>query len=453
MFLYKIRNNFYRKKYMKDFISKTIFIISDIMIITFSIYLSYSLREEFENLGANTIPLEQYLTFYPFFIVPILLFAYEGIYTYRYDFWHESRLILKGIVFSAIFIFAYLAMTKTIVEYSRLVIGISFVLMAFFIPLSKNIIKKILYKLGLWQKKAKIYGNDPFLTEEVYGNPYLGYIKPTPYETPSTVFINSKESDLPILKKVISSQIKTSHEVIFIPLMGDYDLTHSHIYDLTNTRTNLIVLQNRLKSPVRTQFKNISDFALSLIMFPFLIPTMLVVAYKIKRDNPKEKILFKQKRLGKNRKPFSCYKFQTMCENGDVLLEAYLKEHPEEIAYYETYHKYKNDPRVTRIGHFLRRTSLDELPQIFNVFRGDMSFIGPRPYMLNEKEKIGEDIETILSVKPGITGLWQVSGRSDVDFFSRVELDVWYIRNWNLWMDLVILLKTIKTVLVREGAS
>jgi undecaprenyl-phosphate galactose phosphotransferase len=281
----------------------------------------------------------------------------------------------------------------------------------------------------------------------------LGYIKPESDEEPSTVFVNSKESDLPTLKKIISSEIKTKEEVIFIPLMDDYDLTHSHIYDLSNTRTNLIIFQNRLKSRYRVVFKNVSDFTLSLVIFPFLVPIMLMIAYKIKKSNPDEKIFFKQKRLGKDGKPFTCYKFQTMYENSDELLNSYLKEHPEEIDYYDIYHKYKNDPRITKAGHFLRRTSLDELPQIFNVFRGDMSFIGPRPYMLNEKEKIGEEVETILSVKPGITGLWQVSGRSDVDFHSRVALDVWYIRNWNLWMDLVILIKTIKTVLFKDGAS
>jgi len=180
---------------------------------------------------------------------------------------------------------------------------------------------------------------------------------------------------------------------------------------------------------------------------------MLFIAYKIKRDNPNEKILFKQKRLGKGGRKFSCYKFRTMHEESDALLKEYLNMHPEEIDYYKTYHKYKNDPRVTKVGYFLRQTSLDELPQVFNVFRGDMSFIGPRPYMLNEKEKIGEEIDTVLTVKPGITGLWQVSGRSDVNFASRVELDVWYIRNWNLWMDLVILIKTIKTVFLKDGAQ
>jgi undecaprenyl-phosphate galactose phosphotransferase len=438
---------------MKDFISKIIFILFDIAMIALSIYFAYLLRGSFDILALHDIPLRAYLSFYLLYIIPVLLFSYEGIYTYRYDFWHESRLIFKGLIFSFILIFAYLAMTKTIIEYSRLVIGLSFVIMALLIPLSKNISKKILHKLGIWQKKAKIYGNDLFLTKEIYGNPYLGYVKPKPDEAPSTVFINSKEGNLHTLKKVISSQVKNSHEVIFIPLMDDYDLTHSHIYDLSNTRTNLIVFQNRLKSRSRVLFKNVSDFTLSLIIFPFLIPIMLWIAFKVKRDNPREKILFKQKRLGKNEKLFTCYKFQTMYENSDKILEAYLKEHPEEIEFYNTYHKYKDDPRVTKVGSFLRRTSLDELPQIFNVFKGDMSFIGPRPYMLNEKKKIGEEIETILSVKPGITGLWQVSGRSDVDFHSRVDLDVWYIRNWNLWMDLVILLKTVKTVLVREGAS
>jgi undecaprenyl-phosphate galactose phosphotransferase len=438
---------------MKDIIAKIIFIIFDIVIITFSIYLSYIIRGEFEHLGYNTVPLGQYFEFYPLLLVPILLFAYEGIYTYRYDFWHESRLILKGIIFSTIIIFAYLAMTKMIIDYSRFVIGIAFLIMMILIPLSKNVSKKILHKLGLWQKKAKIYGDDPFLTDEIYGNPYLGYVKPSAHEKHSTVFVNSKESDLSTLKKVISSEIKSREEVIFIPLMDDYDLTHSHIYDLSNTRTNLIVFQNRLKSRTRIIFKNVSDFTMTLILFPLLVPIMLFIAYKIKRDNPNEKILFKQKRLGKDGRKFSCYKFRTMHEESDALLKEYLNMHPEEIDYYKTYHKYKNDPRVTKVGYFLRQTSLDELPQVFNVFRGDMSFIGPRPYMLNEKEKIGEEIDTVLTVKPGITGLWQVSGRSDVNFASRVELDVWYIRNWNLWMDLVILIKTIKTVFLKDGAQ
>lgn len=438
---------------MKNITAKIIFILCDILMIILSVYLSFLIRGTFESLDPNTIPYMTYLTFYPLYIILISLFAYEGIYTYRYDFWHESRLVIKVIIFSFILVFAYLAMIKMVTDYSRLVIGLSFILMTILIPLCKNITKKMLYKLGLWEKKAKVYGEDSFLTNEIYNNPYLGYVKPRGRQNPDTIFINSKDHDAESLKKIISSQIKNQHEIIFIPLVNDYNLTHSHIYELSNTRTNLIVFSNRLKQRYLLIIKSISDFILSLLVFPFLLPIIAYIALKIKRSEPHAKILFTQERLGKNEEVFVCYKFRTMYENSDSILKAYLIKNPKEKIYYKKYHKYKNDPRVTPLGSILRKTSLDELPQIFNVLKNEMSFIGPRPYMLDEETKIGEHCDTILSVKPGITGLWQVSGRSEVDFESRVNLDIWYIRNWNLWMDLVILIKTIKTVLFRNGAQ
>ncbi len=439
---------------MKEFSAKLIFILTDILIISISLILAYLLRNLLGDSfgGVDGYPLTNYTTFYPLYILTVILLAYEGIYTHRYDFWHESRVVLKSLVFAFFIILAYLAMTKSIQDYSRAVIIFSFLFMAFLLPLSKNICKKLLFKLGLWKRRAKIYGNDTFLQEEIFKNPYLGYVD-AKQRKPKTVFINSHNGDLNTLKQIIDQEIGESHEVIFIPLMDDYDMTHSHIYRLSNTRTNLIVFQNRLKSRYRLWAKKLSDLGMSIIVFPLLVPIMLYIAYKIQKEEPNSSILFKQERLGQDGKIFVCYKFRTMFEESDDKLNAYLKEHPEELKFYNIYHKYQNDPRITKVGDKLRRTSLDELPQIFNVFKNEMSFIGPRPYMLNEKEKIGEEINTVLTVKPGITGLWQVSGRSDVDFHSRVELDIWYIRNWNLWMDLVILLKTVKTVLVREGAS
>ncbi len=437
---------------MKDIISKIIFVFFDIAIIALSIYLAYFLRSSFENLDLNLIPLKNYIFYYPMYIIPMTIFAYEGIYNFRYDFWHESRQVIKGLIFSAILVFAYLAMTKVADDYSRFVIGFAFLFMTILVPLSKNISKKLLYRIGVWQKSAVVYGDDPFLRAEIYGNPYLGYVKPTKGEEPSTVFINSKNRNVNTLKNVIASEIKKRHEVVFIPLVDDYDMTQCHIYELSNTRTNLIVFKNRLKSRYRLITKRVSDFVMTLLLLPFIVPIIITIAYKIKKSDPEGKVLFKQKRLGMNGKPFSCYKFRTMKTNSDLMLKEYLTLHPEEVEYYSKYHKYKNDPRITEVGEFLRRTSLDELPQIFNVFRREMSFIGPRPYMLNEEKKIGDKKDTILTVKPGITGLWQVSGRNDVDFSSRLDLDVWYIRNWNLWMDLVILIKTIKTVLFKNGA-
>ena len=439
---------------MRDIASKIIFIITDMLMIVLSISFASHFRNQLDDFLSKThdIHLSTYTEFYPIYIIPIMLFAYEGIYTYRYDFWHESRLILKGIFFSGLIIFAYLGVTKLIGEYSRVVIGFTLFFMAIFIPISKNITKKLLFKLKLWQKSATIYGDDKFLIDEIYGNPYLGYIKAKDCEEPCTVFINSKNTDVGSLKSIIASEIKLRSEIIFVPLIDEYNLTHSHIYELSNTRTNLIVFQNRLRSGYRLFFKRVTDMILSISIFPFLLIPMLYIGYRIRKEEPNETVFFTQERVGESKSIFICYKFRTMYKNGDEILANYLKDNPNEIEYYKRFHKYQNDPRVTKIGSLLRRTSLDELPQIFNVFKQEMSFIGPRPYMLNEESAIKDGFDMIVSVKPGITGLWQVSGRSDVDFDSRVKLDMWYIQNWNLWMDFMIFIKTIKTVLFSEGA-
>lgn len=439
---------------MKKIVSKATLLLLDLIAISLSIILAFELRELLDNYFSvtHTQPLSQYLGFSLLYAVTLIMLAYEGVYTRRYDFWHESRNILKALSFAFMIVLAYLAMTKSIEAFSRAVIIFSFLLMAVLIPFLKNIAKKQLYAVGLWQREAKVYSDDQFIKNEIFNNHYLGYIEAKDKE-PKTVFINSKDIDATKLHTIISEEIRNRQEVVFIPLMDEYDLTQSHIYELSNTRTNLIVFQNRLKSRYRMLLKQLSDALMFMIAFPLLLPVLALIAFKIRKEEPDGSILFKQERIGKDDKTFVCYKFRTMAENGDAILQSYLQEHPEEVENYAKYHKYENDPRITKIGHLLRRTSLDELPQIFNVFKGEMSFVGPRPYMLNEKEKIGENLSTILAAKPGITGLWQVSGRSDVDFFERVDLDVWYIQNWNLWMDFVILIKTVKTVLLRKGAS
>jgi len=417
-----------------------------------SLFLAYQTRGVITLLEDHTIPCQNYLTFYPVYIIPIAFFAYEGIYTYRYDFWHESRLVLKAIFFSAILVFAYLAMTKSVENYSRLVIGMTFIFMAFLIPLAKNISKKLLYKWGLWRKKAEIYGQDPFLTEEIYGNPYLGYMHPNKDEEPATIFVNSKGSNPEALKKVLSCQIKKKHEVIFVPLMDDYDLTHSHIYELSNTRTNLIVYQNRLKSQYRKVFQQTYNYILAVILLPFVMPLIGIFAIRIKQESPGP-VFFAHKRVGQDGKIIPTYKFRSMYKDAKERLEQLLEEDPAAREEWEKSYKLKDDPRVTKIGSFLRRTSLDELPQIFNVLRGEMNFVGPRPVIQEEIDKYyKEDAEYYFMVKPGITGLWQVSGRSDTDYEFRVATDKWYVSNWSLWLDIVILLKTVKVVLKKDGA-
>ena len=438
---------------MKQVISVIILLLLDLLAIVLSIVLGYELRVALNGPLSLELHhnLSQYLTFSLLYIIPIMMLTYEGIYTQRRDFWQESYHVIRALIISLVLIFAILALSKNVELFSRLIIVFSIFFMMLFIPLFKNIGKKWLFKVGLWKKRARVYGCDILVHQEVFINSYLGYVDAKDAKA-DVVFINSKDLSSSERTELIAKALALKSEVIFIPAMEEFDLTQSAIDKLQNTQTNLISLFNRLDSKPRLFAKNLLDKVLLLIALPVLTPLLVYIAYKIRKSDPDGPILFQQERLGQDDKTFICYKFRSMYTNGDEILEKYLKENPQEIQNYEKYHKYENDPRVTPIGHLLRRTSLDELPQIFNILKGEMSFIGPRPYMPNEKEKIGAAVSDILRVKPGITGLWQVSGRSEVDFMERVDLDVWYIRNWSLWLDIVILFKTVKVVLFREGA-
>lgn len=162
--------------------------------------------------------------------------------------------------------------------------------------------------------------------------------------------------------------------------------------------------------------------------------------------------VYAHERIGENGRPFRCYKFRTMYKDAEEKLQEILSLDEAIRTEWENNWKLRDDPRITKIGKFLRKTSLDELPQIFNVMKGEMSVVGPRPYLPREKADIDDNIHIITSAKPGITGLWQVSGRSNTGYRYRIKLDTWYVMNWSLWLDIVIILKTIKVVLKAEGA-
>ena len=183
-----------------------------------------------------------------------------------------------------------------------------------------------------------------------------------------------------------------------------------------------------------------------------LIPIMIgiKIANLIARDTGP--LFYKQKRIGKDGKEFYLYKFRSMVVDADEKLLKYLAENEEAREEYAKYKKLKNDPRVTKVGHFIRNTSLDEFPQFINVLKGDMSLVGPRPYLLREKEDMGRLYDKIITTKPGITGMWQVSGRSEVTFEERLDMDMEYNYNWSLKTDIKLLFKTVKKVATREGA-
>lgn len=182
-----------------------------------------------------------------------------------------------------------------------------------------------------------------------------------------------------------------------------------------------------------------------------LLPLLLLVAAAIWATDGKSPI-FRHNRLGKDGRMFGCLKFRSMVANGDAVLAAHLAANPRARAEWAETHKLTDDPRVTAIGHVLRKTSVDELPQLWNVLRGEMSLVGPRPIVQAEMPRYGSALTTCFSVPPGVTGLWQVSGRSDTSYAERVALDLDYASRWSLRRDIVIILRTVPAVLAQRGS-
>ncbi len=210
-------------------------------------------------------------------------------------------------------------------------------------------------------------------------------------------------------------------------------------------------IRQRLLLPGPRLTKAIVDRLLTLTIGLLLLPLIALIALAIHLTSPGP-IFYGQTRLGKQGIPFTAWKFRSMVTDGDRVLTAYLARHPDQAHTWHQERKLKHDPRVTPIGRILRRTSLDELPQLWNVLRGDMSLVGPRPIVHEEIALYGNKFDLYQRVLPGITGLWQVSGRSDVTYGERVNLDAFYVRNWSVWLDLYILLRTVWVVLRSDGA-
>jgi Undecaprenyl-phosphate galactose phosphotransferase WbaP len=197
--------------------------------------------------------------------------------------------------------------------------------------------------------------------------------------------------------------------------------------------------------------KRAFDIAGSFLLLLLLSPLLMCLVFLLKLTGH-DPVVFSQERVGFEGRPFRCLKFRTMVFNADELLQEYISSNPEARSEWENARKLRNDPRVTSLGKFLRKTSMDELPQLINVLAGDMSFVGPRPIVAEEISRYGDKIREYTSVQPGITGLWQVSGRSNCSYAERVELDARYVSEWNLLMDMYIMLRTVPAILRQDGS-
>ena len=267
-----------------------------------------------------------------------------------------------------------------------------------------------------------------------------------------TVIIAKTRLDKNSLIELITNIQSIVRNVSFIPdIIGtpiaNLDIRRIYREDivLLNIKNNLAYFRNRL-------LKRIFDLIMGLIICIPAVPILILCYFWVKFDS-KGPVFFNAKRIGKNGKEFTCYKFRSMYINSDEILNDYLNKNPEAKKEWDEFKKLHDfDPRVTKAGKIMRKTSLDELPQLLNVLKGEMSLVGPRPYLPREIEDMGDYYKIIIQTVPGITGYWQVNGRSDVTFDGRLKMDNWYIHNWSVWIDMVLLFKTIKAVFFSKGA-
>ena len=418
----------------------------------------------------------------------IFFINYEGLYVRRLPYWKETKELIKTVILFGILSYAIVSIAKLSDSVSRLAIGITVIFLLFAIPLIRLWSKRFLCKLGLWKENTIIMGTDEIgilAAEGLAKEDYLGYnvIGFLDYDIEkagkeilvgsrkykifgnikhfkkfigifhiTTVIIAEPSFPKEKLSELVSIVQKYVNNIIIIPDLRGMPLFNSEMNYLISNHLIFLNTKNNLKSSFNIFIKRLFDIIASIILLPFILLTIVVIGILIKVDS-KGRVFYSHQRVGKKGKIINVYKFRSMYMDADDRLKEILKNDEDTLKEWETYFKLKNDPRITKVGNFLRKTSLDELPQIFNVLKGDMSLVGPRPVLRKEIDKYyKENSQYYLMVNPGITGLWQVSGRSSASYDFRVKLDTWYVVNWSLWLDIIILFKTISAVLKKEGS-
>lgn len=239
--------------------------------------------------------------------------------------------------------------------------------------------------------------------------------------------------------------------VAVVPNLVAVPMSNVSVESFFDAKIMVLHIRNNLDNPWNRLLKRLFDIGATIVGGILISPILLLIAIWVYHDSPGP-VIFKHRRVGKDGKEFNCYKFRSMCVNSKEVLEHLLATDPAAKAEWDKEFKLKDDPRITKSGAFLRKTSLDELPQLWNVLKGEMSLVGPRPIVQAEVPRYGKYIKEYYSVLPGITGMWQTSGRSDIDYPERVQMDSWYVHNWNVWLDMVLLWRTVSVVLNHKGA-
>lgn len=469
----------------KNNISKCLLVFSDFISLNLSLVLALFVMAIFSGQLDTYIPSNELgeRFFIHFFIIScgVAWFAIRlRHYTYRKPFWLELKEILRTLLILAVIELAAVAFSKMYL--SRYLWGFTWIIALIITPFSRVMIKKALIKSGIYLCPAIIIGggkNAIDAYKALNSETYLGFnIKYfiTEHKTEELRQLNisildesreslwklkTKKTDQFIIAlednefelrdrwlKFFSTQGYRSVSVIptlrGLPLYST-DMSFLFSYDMMLLRMN-----NNLAKRSSRILKRMMDIIGSVLIILALSLLLLALYFIIRRDGGDA--IYGHERIGQNGKPFKCLKFRSMVTNSKEVLDDLLANNAEARAEWEKDFKLKNDPRITKIGRLLRKTSLDELPQLFNVLKGEMSLVGPRPIVQEELERYHNDVSYYLMAKPGMTGLWQVSGRNDVDYDTRVYFDSWYVKNWSLWNDIAILFKTINVVFKRDGA-
>ncbi len=365
--------------------------------------------------------------------------------------------------------------------YSRSVLIGSGLCCAILVPLNRAIFRKICTRYGGWGVPAIIIGTGQTaqkIAERLIRHPEYGLL-PAGFFTDKEVY--EMPEKIPFLGKLIEihQKAKTLHVKYAITaadsesgsseiqnVIEEYGTTFPHLLVIPPSFLAVssgvaprdlagilgLEIRHNLQIPSIYRIKRVIDFLLTIPCLFASLPLVAAIAVWIKKDSPGP-VFFKHRRIAKNGAEINIYKFRTMERNAAERLKSLLEDNPDMKQEWNSYGKLNEDPRITRAGKWLRKTSLDELPQLFNVLQGKLTLVGPRPIVRKELEQYGKDARLFDTVLPGITGLWQVSGRNELAYKERIRLDRYYVNNWSVWLDVYILAKTVVCVLFRHGAK
>ena len=431
----------------------------------------------FHRLYQDPLPERFSAFFFLFIFIYIVIFVFEGIYTKRIPFWREYERIIKGATLAILIDFSIVSLGKFSPDVSRTVLLLGYILTVMFLPLIKLLTKPLVLRLLRLDKRVYIVAslemlpnirraiqNEQYLSFDIVGE-YIFHEGKTDIDEESikdisngisfyraTTLVVGLNGPLRInITHFIKSLKEHNIDILIIPDLYGIPLLGVEMDYFFNEQLMIIKIKNRLKNPFYRAMKRLFDLIVGSMLLILSLPVMLVLAVLIKFDS-KGQIIYRHRRIGYKGREFDCLKFRTMVDGADKKLDEILNDNPELREEWDKYKKLPDDPRVTKFGRVLRQMSLDELPQLINVIKGDMSLVGPRPVLYEELKLFEEGSDYYLEVKPGITGLWQISGRSDIDFKKRAELEIWYVKNYSLWLDITVIIRTFKVVITKAGA-